>query len=523
MNLSFSQPSVTELTNSFNRSIGKVCDMEDHGFKTEDVTVGLFVKTYEGYSEIIAINEETRGSRAVRVAIAAMDDGQPYIRCLSLFASQKPAERRPKTRKEVEDMWDVDISVLFASDLEGKVHSKFGTLEEVANSILQHEVSANHVTSVTRFIDCETSGIPFRGAGEESCMYMPRKEEGSLISLVRSLKDAKRDRRTTMKPGRAFRYMFPSLSDSELARVTERWVETTSPRELTLHVGKDAASFRLAYDHDRADYRNPTTTFTRKSIATSCMQGVNRPIINDIGERVYVSVGEAYASGDFAVAYLTNKDGLIAGRVVYSDVPDRSPTHGPVYGACEQSLDMLEAHLDSIGSGLNVEEWAGLRLVSIGDTEDPIVPYIDGELSCTPGHPDYILLQSYGGSHTFEGTDGYLTGGMTCECCGRGMDDDEAYMTDDGPHCEHCFDAHYVMTDNGEVLPCEDAVYANTKSRWGFNEEWIHTDEAVFCELIDEYWHIDDVVASASGEHYIPAHMVGQFPELFDSEEEEAA
>jgi hypothetical protein len=28
---------------------------------------------------------------------------------------------------------------------------------------------------------------------------------------------------------------------------------------------------------------------------------------------------------------------------------------------------------------------------------------------------------------------------------------------------------------------------------------------------------------STSGEHYIPAHMVGQFPELFDSEEEEAA
>ena len=97
-------------------------------------------------------------------------------------------------------------------------------------------------------------------------------------------------------------------------------------------------------------------------------------------------------------------------------------------------------------------------------------------------------------------------------------------MTEDGYHCEVCFDNHFVMTDNGDVLYRDDAVFVHTKSRrWGINQEWVHHEEAVFCELIDEYWHIDDVVPSASGFHYIPEHMTDQFPELFENEEEEAA
>jgi len=493
--------------------------MESVEFKVEDVTVGLFAKYAGFYGEIIAINEETRGSRAARIAIAAEHRGEKYIHCTTLFTGRQ--EHRPLTRDEVTSMWD-EITVIFASDLESKVHSKFGTLTEVAEALLACEVTHNGSTMVTRFISENVSPSNHITAHEAS-IYAPMKEDNGLISLVRSTKDAKRYRRTTMKPGRAFRHMLSNLSDAELASLTEQWVEMTSPRDLFLHVGKDAKSFKRAYDDERAAYRNPITTLHRKSIATSCMQGVGRDYYNEDREREYASVGEAYASGDFAVAYLTDKDGLIAGRVVYSDAPDTPHKHGPVYGACEQSLDMLEAHLDNIGSELDVEAWAGLRLTSIGDADDPVVPYIDGELYCTPGSSKYLRLESYG-THGFEGTDGYLTGGMFCECCGDSVNEDEAYMTEDGYHCEVCFDNHFVMTDHGDVLCRDDAIFVHTKSaRWGINQEWVHHDEAVYCELIDEYWHVDDVVPSSSGCFYLPEHMTDQFPALFGNEEEEAA
>lgn len=350
-------------------------------------------------------------------------------------------------------------------------------------------------------------------------LYLPKGDEGSAISLIRTEADRKRDRRTTMKPGKAFRLMFPALSDKDVAIITEAWIELTSPRKLTLHVSKSREAFAEAYDGDRSSYRNPVTTGERKSLATSCMQHVGRDVMVD-GASVYTSVGEVYASGDFTIAYLKDKDGLIAGRVVYSDVDDEPCFAGPLYGACEQSLDELQSHLDDVGAKYHVEGWDGLRFNMIGGSDNPLAPYVDGDVGGNPSRcGNYIILERWGGQYGFESTDGHVSSTLYCEGCEEGLHEDQAYTTDYGYYCEGCFDETYVVLENGDTVLREDAVEAfHVNWRGTVSTSLIHQDESVYCEALDQYWHVDDVTVDEDG-FSTPTHLL---PDEDENNEEAA-
>jgi hypothetical protein len=241
------------------------------------------------------------------------------------------------------------------------------------------------------------------------------------------------------------------------------------------------------------------------------MQHVGRDFRGEEGVWKSTSGGEVYASGDFAVAYITDKDGLIAGRVVYSDVEDEPHYAGPAYGACEQSLDMLHAHLESIDARTNcAENWHGLRFLLIGDQDDPLSPYVDGDIGGNPSRcGKYIELEKYGGHYGFDGTDGYPTPSTYCEHCECTLHDDEAMHTDWGPLCENCFDESFVHLDNGDVIDREDACEVKAIG-WNGNctTQMVHIDEAAYCEELDQYWHVDDVTfdddCNAHPTHLIP-------------------
>jgi hypothetical protein len=340
------------------------------------------------------------------------------------------------------------------------------------------------------------------------------------IALTRNAADAKADRQVSMKPGRAFRYMMPKLTDKDISMLAEEWIEMTSPRTLTLHTGEEAKDFAHCYDHDRADYRNPATTSYRKSLATSCMQGISRNYYED-GTMKTASVGEAYASGDFFAVWLEDEAERIAGRVVVGRTAD-GLYHGPLYGACEQSLDMLEAHLDGLGSSYGDETWGNLKLKVIGGRDDPIVPYLDGDYHGTV-EGDYIVLSATDGDFTFDDTQGSITSGMVCECCYENVNDDSAYHTDYGVYCECCFNESYVHTDCGEVILIEEAVMAYTKNHCGVMQVWVHTDSSVYCDHIEEDWVHEDVTYSEEGDTHIPTHRMSEFPEFFPPEDDEDA
>jgi hypothetical protein len=421
--------------------------------------------------------------------------------------------------------------------------SKYGSFADLAEAAISAEVDDRpHHTDYSKGLErfrsfCADQDLYGSHLSKYLTPYIhmaQAEEEGASIKLYLTAKDRKRDRLTSMKPGRALRHMFPNAHDTKIASATEAWIESTQPRDFTLVVGKERIDFRNAYNGIRGDYRNPACKYNRKSLATSCMQDVD--VFAD-GE--HISPTEAYASGDFEIAYLTNGKQASAmrifGRVVFA-LKDSELVSGPVYGACEQSLDLLHTYLNrrakesEFDVSFDIDDgWCGLRLLAIRDRNDRLVgPYIDGDISGDLVG-NFIELSSRG-EYSFESTDGTVDQGCSCEHCGYGMDPDDTYSTDEGESlCESCFNEAYVYLEHGDVVRAEDATQAHyytpySGNRTGFTG-WFLCDEVVHCECVDEYWVIDDCTYAEHTDQYVPNKMVDQFPELFndDEEEEEAA
>lgn len=387
--------------------------------------------------------------------------------------------------------------------------SKYGTPQQVGRRLLALAESNDVSHRVREFVWNE---LPSRCLENQVRLHEPTCE-GPLISLYLTDKDRNRGRRTAMKCGRAFKHMLPNCDEATISKLTEKWVELNAPRDLTVRVGGSRKDFRKAYCGVRATFRNPTTTSSRKSLATSCMHTTKVSV--DDGD---ISPAEVFASGDFSIAWLETKDGHIAGRVVFSSKEGVKKTHAPIYGACEQSLDMLSNYLSEQGVEKD-EEWSGLRLLNIKGDYGIVGPYLDCGLR---GSEDggYITLCD-DGDLTFERTDGYTDDGVMCSCCGGPLSEDEAYHVDGETMCECCFDETYVYLEAGDICHLEDAVEAATL---GWNNRvtyvWVHNEEAVYCELVEEYWCIEDTTMSECGE-YVPTYRIGDFPELFPADEEE--
>tara|TARA_R110000782_G_scaffold3228_7_gene11956 strand:- start:1079 stop:2542 length:1464 start_codon:yes stop_codon:yes gene_type:complete len=399
--------------------------------------------------------------------------------------------------------------------------SKYGDAYEVAERLLESACVGNGgYGTVTRFINTNMTGDD-RDIGNNCAIVHSPEQDGKLISLYLNAKDRKRDRRTTMKVGRAFKHMLNNLDNTEIARLTEQWIEETSPRNFTIKVGGERKDFRRAYCGKRAAYRNPQTTSYRKSIASSCMHTVK--VDTDDGT---VAPAEVFATGDFKIAWLETDAGEIAGRVVFSCKEDKVGTHAPIYGACEQSLDMLAAHMTELGVDQG-EDWGGLRLLNISGHGGTVAPYLDCGIEGHAGS-DYITLGGCG-DITFESTDGHTSEGISCEACGDSVSEQDMFSTDEGCLCEYCFNCNYVFLDCGEVCAIEDAVEARYHSDYNssYNTQWVYLDDACYCEQLDEHWIADDVTFTEDGDECVPTHLIGDFPELFpnddDDDEEEVA
>lgn len=403
------------------------------------------------------------------------------------------------------------------------VKHKFGSAHEIADRVLESSCVGSDYANVGNLSDfihgCHGLDLSYdkkRPLFFSLEVYEAAKE-GKVISLFLNVKDKRRDRRTTMKAGRAFRHMFPTLDDKRIAALTEDWIEQTSERELILKVGGDAAAFKQAYNGTRASYRNPKITKVRKSLATSCIHDVDVWVDGD-----NMSPAEVYASGDFKVAWLETVEGCVAGRVVFSARVGTKQTHAPIYGACEQSLDMLQDYLDTNGIEYTLDqgEWEGLWLRKVEDDHGSLVgPYLDGEL-VGEDMGTHIALRAHCSSEIrFDGTDGHPSQGDLCVCCGDVITPDTEYNTDDGTMCECCFGEHYTFTYDGDMISVEDVCGVYAVVRGQVISMAVHVDDSVYCEPCDEYWHIDDVIASDCGE-YVPYHKRFDYPELFPSEEE---
>jgi hypothetical protein len=496
---------------------------------TTQVQVGDYLRLYGTLYEIVYVKEGPRSWNVRQLGLVIAHRGIGLaVRTISLNAVGVDIVRRAAAA--VEGYYKPHTLDHAIAALGG---AKFGSIYDMAEIMWSNSLGDTckddaYIKSrpITQFIEARMCKFedPTAYRNELSTLiglYAPFAStiRAGNIALTRNAADVKADRQTSMKPGRAFRYMLTKLTDKDIAMLAEEWIEITAPRTLTLHTGDKATDFAHCYEHDRADYRNPATTYYRKSLATSCMQGVSRSYYED-GTLKIASVGEAYASGDFFAVWLEDEAERIAGRVVVGRTAN-GLYHGPLYGACEQSLDRLAAHLEGLGSTYSDEDWYNLKLKVIGDADDPIVPYLDGDYHGTVVG-SYIELSATDGDFTFDDTNGHITPGMVCVSCFENINDDDAYHTDDGMHCENCFNASYVCIDSGEAILLEEASLAFFKNSWrGTTQIWVHMDESVYCDHIEEDWVHDCVTYSEVGDTYIPTHRMAEFPELFPEDDDD--
>jgi len=318
------------------------------------------------------------------------------------------------------------------------------------------------------------------------------------IALTKSLADKERERRTAMKPGKALRFMFPFLPETAIAAFVDSFREEFPVAELTLHTGESREDFRIAYAGKLAPYENPRTTYLRKSLANSCMRFEF--------DNLPGHPAESYASGDFRIAYVKDKESRIAGRVVIR-VDCEPPACAPVYGCSEQAIAALETYLESIGAEHD-ESWHGARMLSRRHGGGWILPYLDCEPRALSDHGQFLIIDQDGDIEGGE-TSGiaYESESWQCEGCGCRLDEYDGHAFRDSLYCESCYEERVGICDHCQDAEAWDdlsAVFTNT--RFG-------TDELQFCDHClrhhavecsnGEYWTEDSVTYIDSEDTYV--------------------
>ena len=460
---------------------------------------------YTRYAEIVRVDQTNDGW--VNYAYADRNWGVSFVSDCGQFEREVCRERDLPAEGCV-IVYKADVEHLF----EGSKYGSFDDMVEGLSEIERRGTFRYGNSSIYSFVDAmfmKHLNIHFsRGIMHHILtLHQPIAGEGSSISFLRNCADAKRKRVTTMKPGRAFRHMFPKVADADLAAITEAYIEHTSPREFTLHVSKDAKAFARAYDHERASYRNPSTTSINKSLATSCMQGVGRDIHGE-----WRSVGECYASGDFDMVWLEDDGGRIAGRVLVGyHKGSSSYVHGPVYGSCDQSIDKLHEYLAGVdASYADHYGFVGLKLKLIGGDCDPLAPYLDGAYGGIVNDGFIEIVRDSDGEFALDNTDGYITQGVICESCEDRIDEDMVHSDDYGScYCEHCFYEIYTVLDNGDTISQEDAIEALSYSQHSGRTftTTVHIEDTVYIDSLDETWLTDDCEYISKTDEYFPSHL----------------
>ena len=394
--------------------------------------------------------------------------------------------------------------------------TNFGNLFEFARQLNNFEHTRYDVADYLGDMGIHSSTKQFE---RTMCaqLYSPEVSKDG-ITIFKTYKDFLKGRKTTMKFGRAMKWMFEGLTDAETENTVKFFKDRYTERNLTLHTGQSREQFKHAYGGSLAKSKNPRTTASRKSLHNSCMRGVLAGGI---------SPAEVYASGDFHIAWLEDEEGNIAGRVVVLNDRNGRPQAGPVYGCCEQSLDMLEDYLKFIDAVLERDgsSWDGAKLLHLEASAGIVAPYSDMEEEAEISHCGYYLILGRGDIELTQ-TNGYALGcGSTCSNCGESCHEDElTYIEGHGDVCEHCIDYGFSWDEEFDTyIPGDVVVTINYRHRGYTHGMVVHQDSdlIVYCDCVQEDWHADYVTFSEHMDEYVPSHLVDDFPEYFPEEQEE--
>lgn len=367
---------------------------------------------------------------------------------------------------------------------------------------------------VGSFFDCAFSVFVQKNVADKLWhrvqLYAPHvssKFQGK-ISLYMNHKDKGRDRLTALRPGRAFKLMFPELSSVEIDRLVDKFNIEYPVVELKLHTGREEEDFIKAYSYEQSVMQNVSTTYARKSLANSCMR------LRPEHEGLPKHPSAAYASGEFMSIWTEDGNGRIASRCVLWWKEGETPQAGPVYGTSEQSIDAIEEYLLSINAKLYDDAtWVGAKLLYIPCNGGALAPYLDHEkcLSISSCEEFLVVCSGNEGDFVAETYRGVLSrrGQYFCEACGDSLTEVvDVYSSPDGEcYCNYCYNERFATCyeDAYEVYLREDMDLCRvSKHRWGWHEELVHNPAQHDYQFIDGHWyHPDLCVTTEQGDVFV--------------------
>ena len=248
----------------------------------------------------------------------------------------------------------------------------------------------------------------------------------------------------------------------------------------------------------------------------SCMSPSFDILCHDKEERHPYAVYDP--SLGWGMAVRTDTDGMVLGRCLVHESEDgdkgfvRSYKREREYSSSSGADEAIEAYL----KGLGYAKWRGwpdhIHIMRYPlRREGYLMPYIDGGNQHVEEDADHdnFRISEYNGWEACS-TSGHINGyTCTCDDCGEGMDEDDSYSIGyhgDSRVGECCIDnytrvygrrgdEYYVHNDNAVRADDEwyhDDYLSDNSIVELHDGEYTHSDNAVYVESCDAYYHADD-------------------------------
>jgi hypothetical protein len=219
----------------------------------------------------------------------------------------------------------------------------------------------------------------------------------------------------------------------------------------------------------------------------------------------------------WGMAVRTDTDGMVLGRCLVHESDEgkgfvRSYKRERDYSSSSGTDESIEAYLQ----GLGYAKWrgwpAGLQLMRYPLRRDSgfLMPYIDGNCQHVGDDGDVFRISSYDGVEATNTSGTINSYEYSCDDCGAGFHDGDGGWTgihEENHVCQHCLEnaynyaysrrgnEYYIRNDDTIEVGGEyyDVNYLSDNSIVELHDgEYEHSDNAVYIESEDTYYHCDD-------------------------------
>ena len=344
------------------------------------------------------------------------------------------------------------------------------------------------------------------------------------------------------KPGKMFKKIFPFFDKITINKLAEAYKEFFEEKTLKINqVSLNRDEIRKIYTGKTGIYKSPTTTMLRKNLSTSCMR-------HDLDYFEGLEEGdahpvEAYATEDFMLFYTSCDEDLIHSRCLVYMNHSKFPQAGPIYGVCEQSIDVLENYFLSQGFEIFYPDWDGAKILKIRNKRNTeyIGPYVDITSSMDESEcGKYFILRTDEKEGTHETySDSGIIGivHIHCSICGDEHSEDDLRIIDCQYYCDYCYERYFFTCEECEETKDQDElnyldhytaictdcynegdyVYVPSEATSFRLEDTVETEQgSIYLKSSDYEWFKSDLTGLFHDETLSIKTKCGQYIALYD-------